>query len=96
MRADVVPDVTAAGPQRPVIVIDSLDVFVGKTDRFRQESLVVIRVRQKIHGQDHGVFVSLGLDGRDLSVGSEPVQVEELEGELAVFLPGEESPVFAG
>ena len=62
---------------------------------FRKEGFIAVRVLKKIHGQDHGIFVSLGFNGRDFSITPKPVHISEPEGVLAIFFVGQETTVLA-
>ena len=53
----------------------------------------MILALEEAHGQNHGVFIGLGLDGADLPVAVDPVHAHETEGVLPVGGPGEELPV---
>ena len=90
---DVVPHVGAVCPKGPVAVEEGHDFPFGKADPFGKELHAVVGIIEQVHGKHRRILVRLGFDGRDLSVGTDPVHPDKAEGIATILRPGKELPV---
>jgi len=91
--SDIVPDVAAARSQGAVAVVQPFQRRLVETALFGEKASGLFPVFRQVHGQDHRVFKSLGIDGGDLAVASHFVEAGEAERIAPVLFLCQKRPV---